>query len=91
MAVEFQSGSRKKSGSRKVNYQINLALKFKHYFSLKSGWTDPRANVLGILVFSIAFALAITRVENDVQRKSLQNFFSGVNEAIMKLIYILIW
>ena len=62
-----------------------------YYFSLKSGWIDPRANVLGILVFSIAFALAITRVENTAQRRSLQTFFAGVNEAIMKLIYIVIW
>lgn len=60
-------------------------------YSLKSGWIDPRANVLGILVFSIGFALAITRVENTAQRRSLQTFFGGVNEAIMKLIYIVIW
>lgn len=46
-------------------------------------------NVLGLIVFSILFGLALTAVKD--KGKPVLAFFEGVNEAIMKLVMWFMW
>eukprot|EP00057_Strongylocentrotus_purpuratus_P030491 XP_781833.3 PREDICTED: excitatory amino acid transporter 3 [Strongylocentrotus purpuratus] len=46
-------------------------------------------NILGLVVFSIAFGIIVGRLGDD--GKVVISFFSATNEAIMKLVMIIMW
>ena len=46
-------------------------------------------NALGLVVFSMCFGLVIGSMKQ--QGQALRDFFDGLNEAIMRLVAIIIW
>ncbi len=46
-------------------------------------------NVLGLLVFSVAFGLILSSM--GAEGKPLRDFFDCLNKAIMRLVSIVIW
>nr|XP_039267867.1 excitatory amino acid transporter 3-like [Styela clava] len=57
---------------------------YKLIIESKSG-----VNVLGLIVFCLTFGLIIGKMENE--GKILVDFFVAFNEAIMRIVYIIIW
>ncbi|CAG5102839.1 Oidioi.mRNA.OKI2018_I69.chr1.g491.t1.cds [Oikopleura dioica] len=51
----------------------------------------PRENVLGVLFFSISLALAITRIPDKRIREVLVAFFNAMNDAILRVVFVIIW
>ena len=39
------------------------------------GYTEPRANILGVLFFSVAFAIALTKGSNPEQKRIVTQWF----------------
>ncbi|XP_071953414.1 excitatory amino acid transporter 3-like [Antedon mediterranea] len=57
--------------------------------TLYVGVMSDSMNILGIVVFAIVFGVAIARVGED--GKVVVNFFGATNEAIMKLVTVIMW
>ncbi|XP_072172686.1 excitatory amino acid transporter 4-like [Diadema setosum] len=53
------------------------------------GTYDYSMNILGLVVFSIAFGIVIGRMGEDGE--VVLKFFSATNEAVMKLVMIIMW
>ncbi|XP_033119814.1 excitatory amino acid transporter 3-like [Anneissia japonica] len=53
------------------------------------GVMSDSINVLGIVVFAIAFGVSVARVGED--GRVVIQFFSATNEAIMKLVTVIMW
>lgn len=51
--------------------------------------TSDGINLLGLLVFSVAFGLVLGRMGTD--GKLLRDFFDCLNKVIMRLVSIVIW
>ena len=60
-------------------------------YKLNTGYTQPRENILGILFFSISFAIAISKSSNEESKKVILLWFEGVNEAVLKIVTLIIW
>lgn len=54
-------------------------------------YAQPRTNILGVLFFCICLAIAITRIKDDKIRNNIIGWFSGINECIMMIVYVIIW
>ena len=51
---------------------------------LSTGYSQPRENILGVLFFSIAFAIALTKSSQPEQRRIVCLWLEGFNEAVLK-------
>lgn len=51
----------------------------------------PRENVLGVLFFSISLSLAITRIPDQRTKGILVAFFNAMNDAILRVVFVIIW
>ena len=60
-------------------------------YKLSSGYTQPRENILGVLFFSIAFAIALTKSSHPEQRRVVCLWLEGFNEAVLKIVTLIIW
>ena len=58
---------------------------------LNGGYTQPRENILGILFFSIFFAISVTKSSNPESKRVILLWFEGVNDAVLKIVTIIIW
>ena len=65
---------------------INLMIKlnFNRTKKLSTGYSQPRENILGVLFFSIAFAIALTKSSQPEQRRIVCLWLEGFNEAVLK-------
>ena len=67
-------------------YLINFAAVTTYDFSVN---IVEGLNVLGLVVFSVAFGIVISRLGET--GKPLYAFFFGMAEAMMKLVILVIW
>ena len=59
--------------------------------TLNGGYTQPRENILGILFFSIFFAISVTKSSNPESKRIILLWFEGVNDAVLKIVTVIIW
>ncbi|CAH1781859.1 unnamed protein product [Owenia fusiformis] len=81
--------------SAKTNYRVSTSFQVINGTNTsvitRTAVLDKRdgMNILGVLVFTIALGVVLSRLGE--RAKIIVLFFDGLNEAVMKLVYLVIW
>ncbi|XP_071951935.1 excitatory amino acid transporter 1-like [Antedon mediterranea] len=75
--------------TRQIAVENEMMNKTEKVVYESSGGFEDKSNILGIVVFSVAFGIVLGRMKESGD--PLRAFFNSLNEAVMQLVKVVIW